>query len=88
MKYLPIVSMAVIAILSIIALIVNSNRIEELQEANEFKRELITKYESYYNNVECLLDELDDKYNWVDSFDPQEYYLSKEGLNSLYRIEL
>jgi hypothetical protein len=63
-------------------------RIDELTEYNEFKREMITNYESYYNNVETLLDELDDKYDWVDSFDPQEYYLAKEKLDSLYRSEL
>lgn len=62
--------------------------LRQLVEANEFKRELITNYENYYNNVESFLDELDDKYDWVDAFDPEYYYLSKEKLDSLYRSEL
>ncbi len=32
------------------------------------------KYETYYFAAEELLDELDAKYDWVDAFDPEDYY--------------
>lgn len=83
-----LIVVSIIAIILAILVGYMQNRIDELTEYNEFKREMITNYEGYYNNVETLLDELDDKYDWVDSFDPQEYYLAKEKLDSLYRSEL
>lgn len=83
-----LIIVSIICIINVILTGYMQNRINELTDSNEFKRELITNYEGYYNNVETLLDELDDKYDWVDSFDPQEYYLAKEKLDSLYRSEL
>lgn len=44
---------------------------------------LIDAYDSYNQNAENLLDTLDMEYNWVDSYDPQEYYQAKESLDSL-----
>ena len=44
---------------------------------------LIEAYESYNKHTEELLDTLDSEYDWVDAFDPQEYYESREKLDSL-----
>lgn len=44
---------------------------------------LIEAYDAYNKYTEELLDTLDSEYDWVDAFDPQEYYESKEKLNSL-----
>lgn len=44
---------------------------------------LIEVYESYNKHTEELLDTLDSEYDWVDAFDPQEYYESREKLDSL-----
>lgn len=40
-------------------------------------------YHHYYVATEDLLDELDQHYDWVDAFDPQDYYdaASKLGKN-------
>ena len=32
------------------------------------------KYYNYYKATEKFLDELDQHYDWVDAFDPYEYY--------------
>lgn len=40
-------------------------------------------YESYYKTTEELLDTLESKYNWVDAFDPCDYYDSRAKLDSL-----
>lgn len=44
---------------------------------------LIDAYDSYNKATEDLLDTLDNHYNWVDAFDPQEYYDSRANLDSL-----
>lgn len=44
---------------------------------------LIEAYDAYNKYTEELLDTLDSEYDWVDAFDPQEYYESKEKLDSL-----
>lgn len=56
---------------------------EGLYEANLYKYQLIQAYDSYNKATEELLDTLDKEYNWVDSFDPEEYYDSREKLDSL-----
>ena len=38
------------------------------------------KYHNYYNVTEKFLDELDQHYDWVDAFDPQEYYDAVEKI--------
>ncbi len=50
---------------------------------NRDDMKLIEAYDSYNKNVEALLDTLDAEYNWVDAYDPQEYYSSREHLDSL-----
>ena len=34
----------------------------------------VDEYHQYYKASEKLLDELDQHYDWVDAFDPQDYY--------------
>lgn len=34
----------------------------------------INQYKDYYQATEKFLDELDAEYDWVDAFDPQDYY--------------
>jgi hypothetical protein len=43
----------------------------------------VDDYHQYYVATEDLLDRLDQHYNWVDAFDPQDYYdaASKLGKN-------
>lgn len=43
----------------------------------------IRAYERYYDSTEALLDTLEKYDNWVDRFDPYEYYKAKEHLNHL-----
>ena len=40
----------------------------------------VQPYRNYYDATESLLDTLDHYYNWVDGFDPYEYYEAKENL--------
>lgn len=47
---------------------------------------LIEAYDAYNKHTEELLDTLDSEYDWVDAFDPQEYYESREKLDSLIGI--
>ena len=47
------------------------------------QKKLIKAYNSYYNNTEILLDDLDSTYNWVDGYDNYEYYSSKAKIDSL-----
>ena len=48
---------------------------------------LIEAYDAYNKATEELLDTLDSEYDWVDAFDPQEYYESREKLDSLIEIK-
>ena len=34
----------------------------------------LNQYKDYYQATEKFLDELDVEYDWVDAFDPQDYY--------------
>ena len=54
---------------------------------NDFNRELICAYESYYNATESFLDTLEVHYNWVDAYDYEPYYMAIERLDSLYGTE-
>ena len=40
----------------------------------------VQPYRDYYDATESLLDTLDHYYNWVDGFDPYEYYEARENL--------
>ena len=45
--------------------------------------EYLKAYDAYNKATEELLDTLNSEYDWVDAFDPQEYYESREKLDSL-----
>ena len=53
------------------------------QMTNHRDLKLIEAYDNYSIAAEELLDTLDSEYNWVDSFDPQDYYESCEALDSV-----
>ena len=61
---------------------------EFLKEANNKKYEALQLHWKYYDAVENLLDKLDSAYDWVDTFDPEEYYILREKLDSLYMTEM
>lgn len=44
---------------------------------------LLNAYDSYNKVTEDLLDSLDNEYNWVDAYDPQDYYASRAKLDSI-----
>lgn len=44
---------------------------------------LLSAYNSYNKATEGLLDTLDNEYDWVDAFDPQDYYESRAKLDSI-----
>ena len=59
----------------------------DLQVANyntlPYKIELIEAYDAYNKATEELLDTLNNQYDWVDAFDPYDYYESRAKLDSL-----
>ena len=44
---------------------------------------LLNAYDSYNKATEDLLDSLNNEYNWVDAYDPQDYYDSRDKLDSI-----
>ena len=56
----------------------------DLQVAN-YNTELIKAYDAYNKATEELLDTLDSQYDWVDAFDPYDYYESRAKLDSLFQ---
>ena len=44
---------------------------------------LIEAYDAYNKHTEELLDTLNSEYDWVDAFDPYDYYESRTKLDSL-----
>lgn len=44
---------------------------------------IINAYDSYYRHTEQFLDTLEKYDNWVDRFDPYDYYESSSKLDSL-----
>lgn len=44
---------------------------------------LIEAYDAYNKATEELLDTLNNQYDWVDAFDPSDYYESRTKLDSL-----
>lgn len=59
----------------------------DLQVANystlQYKIELIKAYAAYNKATEELLDTLDNQYDWIDAFDPYDYYESRAKLDSI-----
>lgn len=53
----------------------------------EPQSELIEAYDEYNKHTEELLDALDSEYDWVDAFDPYDYYESRAKLDSLLYME-
>lgn len=51
----------------------------------KYKTELIKAYDAYNKATEELLDTLDSQYDWVDAFDPHNYYESRAKLDSLFQ---
>ena len=47
------------------------------------KNELIDAYDAYNKHTEEFLDTLDAQYDWVDAFDPYDYYESRAKLDSI-----
>lgn len=45
---------------------------------------LLNAYDSYNKATEDLLDTLDNQYNWVDAYDPQDYYASRASWTVFY----
>ena len=43
----------------------------------------ITRYHTYYKATENLLDTLDNHYDWVDAFDPYDYYEASQGIREI-----
>ena len=50
---------------------------------NTIVNHLLSAYDSYNKATEDLLDTLDNEYNWVDAYDPQDYYDSRAKLDSI-----
>ena len=46
-----------------------------------YQSERLSAHKEYYKATENLLDTLENHYNWVDSFDPQDYYDAVGRLN-------
>ena len=46
---------------------------------------LIEAYDAYNKHTEELLDTLNSEYDWVDAFDPCDYYESRTKLDSLFQ---
>lgn len=40
----------------------------------------LNAYKAYYKATEAVLDTLESHYNWVDAFDPYDYYEAVENL--------
>lgn len=49
----------------------------------KYQSNLIEAYDVYNKTTEELLDTLDAHYDWVDAFDPYDYYESRAKLDSL-----
>ena len=62
-----------IAILALVVLI--------LAGVTLYQSERLNAHKEYYKATENLLDTLDNQYNWVDAFDPQDYYDAVDRLN-------
>lgn len=45
-----------------------------------YQSERIVAYQEYYEGAEELLDTLESHFNWVDGFDPYNYYEAVENL--------
>lgn len=50
-------------------------------------KEMLSAYDQYNKGAEQLLDDIDDKYNWVDGFDNYDYYEGRARIDSLMQGE-
>lgn len=66
--------------ISLINFVIDKRIMTELSEGIEFKKELISEYESYYNAAEELINS--------GSMDSTIYYESKNKIDSLYKTQL
>ena len=46
-----------------------------------YQSERLNAHKEYYKATENLLDTLENHYNWVDAFDPHDYYDAVDRLN-------
>jgi hypothetical protein len=65
----------------IIGLLVLTNLIALIGWSNANRK--ITMYHTYYKATENLLDTLDNHYDWVDAFDPYDYYEASWGIREI-----
>lgn len=70
-------------ILAFVAIALSSCCNTVIVSQNAKQKELISAYEAYYMASEGLLDSLDSHYDWVDAFDPMDYYDVRYKLDSL-----
>ena len=63
----------VIAVLVLVVLI--------LAGVTLYQSERLNAHKEYYKATENLLDTLENHYNWVDAFDPKDYYDAVDRLN-------
>ena len=65
-----------------------NEEVEFLYDQQHLKWDLIEAYDEYYDQTERFLDTLDNEYDWIDAFDPQDYYSAKAKIDSLYATQL
>lgn len=70
------------ALLLTLTVIFASLFLAETKLRNEAETKL-EAYENYYRATEEVLDTLENRYNWVDTYDPENYYNSINKLNKL-----
>lgn len=68
------------ALLLTLTVIFASLFLAETKLRNEAETKL-EAYENYYQATEEVLDTLENRYNWVDTYDPENYYNSINKLN-------
>lgn len=66
--------------LTLITSYLDKELLKDLQDSNEFKRELIYEYEIYHNAAENLINHT--------STDSTAYFESKNKIDSLYKTQL
>ena len=69
-------------ILCIVAIVASAVAVMQSIKIKEQSR-LIEAYDAYNKHTEELLDTLNSEYDWVDAFDPYDYYESRAKLDSL-----
>lgn len=83
-----IILVAGIIIGNCITIALKNKDYQELENANNFKRELLKAYDNYYYSAETALDTLNLRYDWVDDGGFDDYYESRDSLNALMETQL